>query len=157
MDVRDTRLANLELLAKGYKYDKDFCDAVGIRASYLSQLRSGAKNLGNELARQIEERRGLEPGWMDVAHTTRHDTGQGNLPPEMMTVAYAMASLPAGTRENLMRLILGLAQEQVGREVQQFNPAIPTFTHQYGQLDSDGNLTPAEAGAAAGRRSGTAG
>ncbi|WP_440216253.1 helix-turn-helix domain-containing protein [Chromobacterium piscinae] len=41
----------------------------GIEPNYLSRIKAGKKNLGEELSRRIEKVLGLEPNWLDVDHS----------------------------------------------------------------------------------------
>jgi SOS-response transcriptional repressor LexA len=72
MDTNAIRKRNLLLLNVNFKTQKEFAVAIGSPASYLSQILNGAKsengtqrNVGDALARRIEERLKLPYGWMD--------------------------------------------------------------------------------------------
>lgn len=64
----------LVVMAK-YKTQSKFAEAVDTAPAYLSQLKKGVHpsgkpvSIGDDLARKIEERLGLEFGWMDRSHT----------------------------------------------------------------------------------------
>lgn len=70
MDVTAIRHENLRLLVDEIRkrnprwLQKDIASALGMSASYLSQLVAG-KKMGDEVARKIEAERHLAHGWMD--------------------------------------------------------------------------------------------
>lgn len=75
MDVTAIRYQNLRLLVHEIRkrhprwLQKDIAAALGISASYLSQLTSG-KKMGDDVARKIEAARHLKHGWMDTLQAT---------------------------------------------------------------------------------------
>ena len=44
----------------------DFCRSHDLDPSYISQLLNGHRNIGEKAARKIEEKAGLETGFLDV-------------------------------------------------------------------------------------------
>ena len=60
--IREIRRENLIQLARGYKSDRQFALAMGLVPSHVSQLLSGTRDMGEEVARRIEEKLGLPPG-----------------------------------------------------------------------------------------------
>jgi transcriptional regulator with XRE-family HTH domain len=48
---------------------KLFSERVGLSDRYLSHIKCNRKNIGNNVARAIEEALGLAHGWMDREHT----------------------------------------------------------------------------------------
>lgn len=116
MTIIQTRLGNLELLAAGYRFGKEFCDAAGISPSYLSQLRAGTKTLGNTLTRQIEQRLSLADGSLDVPGKTAASLhAPSGLQAETMSAAFALQGMDPLVRTPLIRLILAIAASNVGR------------------------------------------
>ncbi len=85
MDVTAIRHENLrrlieEIRARNPRWlQKDIASALGMSASYLSQLVAG-KKMGDEVARKIEVERHLTHGWMDQLQVTRNGLGE-NPPP----------------------------------------------------------------------------
>jgi Predicted transcriptional regulator len=82
MDIKDIRRANLRyqqnVALKSGMSKADFADKVGSSASTISQIlgANAVRNLGDELARKIEENLGLEYGWLDQQHNeVAVDTG----------------------------------------------------------------------------------
>lgn len=109
MDINDIRLANIERLAAGYRFGKDFCSAAGIDPSYLSQLRSGSKTLGSDLARRIEARLELDRGALDVL---QHNPKQA--PSHAATsIAHAIESLNPGIKAAVAALVFELAKQEL--------------------------------------------
>lgn len=109
MDITGIRLANIEQLVTKFRYGKDFCQAAGIDPTYLSQLRSGAKVLGTELARRIEERMGLAFGHLDALHEADPPAQQGNT----SLILAALDSLSPAVRKSMIDLIMELAKAQL--------------------------------------------
>lgn len=113
MDINDIRLANIERLAAGYRYAKDFCTSAGIDPSYLSQLRSRAKTLGSDLARRIEARLDLERGSLDVLQQNQRPT-----PSHAATsIAHAIESLNPGIKAAVAALVFELAKQELAPPV----------------------------------------
>ena len=73
MDVKKTRIENMEVLAKQAGSVSALARMLGISPNYLYQLRSGSgdRTMGDRIARQIEEVMGKDYGWMDQRHS--HD------------------------------------------------------------------------------------
>lgn len=71
MDVTAIRRANLHFLVDEIRrrhpswLQRDIADALGLSASFLSQL-SRDKRMGDDVARKIEATRNLQHGWMDT-------------------------------------------------------------------------------------------
>lgn len=70
MDVISIRRKNLNYLVKQEKSAKVFATKIDMSQSQLSQLRSNSnpKQIGNSIARSIEEKLGFVKGWMDQLH-----------------------------------------------------------------------------------------
>lgn len=68
MDINQIRKANLRNLYKKYGGPAGVAKIVGTSESYLSQITSekGKRNLGNALARKIEDAYDYPRGWMDL-------------------------------------------------------------------------------------------
>jgi hypothetical protein len=45
--------------------EKSFAELLEIKSTTWSMAKSGARPIGDKLARQIEQRASLEPGWLD--------------------------------------------------------------------------------------------
>lgn len=64
-DVSTVRRINLSVLMDQFERQSDFARQLETSPSHLSQMKKGNRNIGNELARKIEERMGKPRGWMD--------------------------------------------------------------------------------------------
>jgi hypothetical protein len=93
MDITQIRKANLFSLIAGFRTQAEFADAVDTSTAYLSQLKKGTRAngrpvvVGNDLARQIEEKLKLAHGWMDKIHTKPMTQPELELGLEPMLVA----------------------------------------------------------------------
>ncbi|KMV71895.1 repressor [bacteria symbiont BFo1 of Frankliniella occidentalis] len=74
METKEIRRINLRYLMDEYvqagKSKANFADEIGMPASQLSQVASSkpVRNIGDLVARRIEEALGLGRGWLDVPH-----------------------------------------------------------------------------------------
>lgn len=70
MSVHEFRKTNLERLIKDYGDGiiERFAALADQNPSYLSQIRTGNRGMGNRVARRIETTLGLPDAWMDVNH-----------------------------------------------------------------------------------------
>ena len=59
------RRNNLKRLLADYPTQRHFADAVGLSVAQVSHLLTGFREMGEEIARRIEEALKLEMGWMD--------------------------------------------------------------------------------------------
>lgn len=69
MDSFDIRRENLMELAKQYKRQNLFCEMIEMNPSYMSQIKSRRKNVGDQIARMVEKKLGLPHGYMDLLKT----------------------------------------------------------------------------------------
>lgn len=71
MDIIDIRRNNMIMLLNHFKTQSDFAGVIDTSPAYISQIKKGTKKtgervaMGDELARSIENKLGLEHGWMD--------------------------------------------------------------------------------------------
>lgn len=67
MNAHESRRTNLEYLIgrHGGGVLKRFADLTDINPNYLSQIRGGARKMGNAIARKIEAQLDLDAGWVD--------------------------------------------------------------------------------------------
>ena len=88
MDTADTRYQNIQALLNRYEHDAQFADAAGISTSYLSQIKTRTRNLGEKAARRIEINLGLETGKLDepgACAGPRQDANEGNAQDDLET------------------------------------------------------------------------
>jgi hypothetical protein len=75
MDIAEIRLSNLRGLVSRYKSQREFADVVETSPAYISQTlnktlaRGKPRSIGSDFARKIEEKLGLDHGWMDQLHS----------------------------------------------------------------------------------------
>lgn len=74
--LRELRRTNLSLILAslgGHGGQKKLSEKTGIHNSYISNLRVGNREMGEEIARKIETAMGLAVGWMDQPHSGIED------------------------------------------------------------------------------------
>lgn len=64
--IREIRRENLGRLAHDYKSNRQFALAMGLAPSHVSQLLSGARDMGEDVARRIEIALGLTLGSLSL-------------------------------------------------------------------------------------------
>lgn len=71
MDIYETRKSRVEALLTRFKTQKALADAIGREPAYVSFILSSnptyKKKIGENLARAIEQKIGLDVGWLDRA------------------------------------------------------------------------------------------
>lgn len=67
-DLRKRRIANLQTLVDQCDTPAAFARVYGCSPSFVSQVLSGARNIGEKLARDLESKMGVPPGWLDIRH-----------------------------------------------------------------------------------------
>lgn len=69
-DVHDLRKKNLKALVQQWEGPTNLAKKLGYQGpSYISQMVSGNRPITEKTARQIEDRAGLPPAWLDTVHT----------------------------------------------------------------------------------------
>jgi hypothetical protein len=116
--VTQTRLVRLQMLVKKHNGSlADLNEAIGLvrTDATLSQIRTRAPHsktgkprvMGDDLARKIEERLSLEPGWMDTPPSYAELLGQDD---PRSRVLLAMEHMPADQLATVARLVQAVAQ-----------------------------------------------
>jgi hypothetical protein len=125
METKDIRLENLLALATGSKV-ADFCQKIDISTSYFSQIKHRRKNIGDDIARKVEERLGLPNGYMDTPKSVQ-GTGEAanGISAETLGIACAIETLPRPIRDSLSRLVYNLAADVASRSGE---PTIDSFS-----------------------------
>lgn len=67
-NISEIRHENFIKLRENYKSDRDFSKQIGISHTFTSNIKNKVKNIGEKIARQIEEYLVLPYGWMDQDH-----------------------------------------------------------------------------------------
>jgi hypothetical protein len=73
MDVAEIRRLNLLGLLRDFGTLEELAEQYDLVANYLSQVKSGHRNMGARFARKLEERMGKGNGWMDKLQFTNPD------------------------------------------------------------------------------------
>ncbi len=68
MDSKTIRRANLDVLKKQFGTWAALAQLAGCSPNYLSQIKGGTREVGDELARRLESGAKKPRGWMDVRH-----------------------------------------------------------------------------------------
>lgn len=87
---------------------KMFAERIGLSDRYLSHIKCNRKNIGNNVARTIEEALGLAHGWMDREHSVAAVSTAGGDEAEKMFLETAITLYradPEGTRRMIMELL----------------------------------------------------
>jgi hypothetical protein len=87
---------------------KMFADRIGLSDRYLSHIKCKRKNIGNNVARTIEEALGLPHGWMDREHAKGGNLTEDSDDAEKMFLETAKTlyrSDPEGARRVIMELL----------------------------------------------------
>lgn len=66
--IRTIRRRNFLSLLSRYETNREFADAVGRAPAFVSQIKTGRRNIGDDVARDIERAFVLPEGWFDVSH-----------------------------------------------------------------------------------------
>ena len=123
MEKKDIRLLNLTNLSRAAGRAGAFCKSIDMNPSYYSQLKNGNKGAINgitdALAKNIEEKLGLAPGYLDILHQDPDALAREPVviqePPqaEPMAIAYAIEAFPDGVRKALKNLVFQVSEHCV--------------------------------------------
>ncbi len=126
MDSAQIRHRNFMLLYKQFREThadlpergmlKLFSERIGLSDRYLSHLKCNRKNIGNNVARAIEDALGLTRGWMDREHAEADGRANAVNDAEMMFLEMAKMlyrSEPEEARRALMSLLQKKLQSSV--------------------------------------------
>ncbi len=77
MSIQIRRRKNLEILANEYGFGglSRLSELVDCETSSLSRIKTGRKNLGEDLARRLEIAAGKPVGWLDQEPTLQINSG----------------------------------------------------------------------------------
>lgn len=144
-----TRLNNLQrLIDKRFKgKDSDFAKAANVSASQISQWRSGYRNLGEKVARGIEESLNLPVGYLDREGNKLHeviDSGENAHTVREMTTIYGCHQVPLlknsasmgggqeALHEDVFSGALALSTMFIRDQIKPTKPSALRFIHAYG-------------------------
>lgn len=126
--LREVRRQNLLLVLAGlggHGAQKKLSEKSGIYHTYLSNIRVGNREMGEEIARKIETAMGLTPGWMDQPHATIEDEEQEGYvvaTPEAVALEQRLASLWDQLSMPRRRIALEVLADMVAAEQAQAAP-----------------------------------
>lgn len=107
------RNANRHLPERGML--KLFAERVGLSDRYLSHIKCNRKNIGNNVARTIEDALGLAHGWMDREHARaaprRNDVDDGDDAEKMFLETARL--LYRAEPEVMRRVVMDLLQKKL--------------------------------------------
>lgn len=109
MDITEIRRTNLVALIDAAGSIRILADQVGTAPNYLSEIKNHERNMGNKLARKIEQMLGKQDGWMDVNHDAPEDLAVSE-----PRAAYIVATSP----DDLARQLREKGNEDVLRVLQ---------------------------------------
>jgi len=66
-NVKETRRDHVRRLVDGYPSQRQFAEALGLSAAHVSQMLTGVREVGSQVARRIEAALGLAEGFLDTA------------------------------------------------------------------------------------------
>jgi hypothetical protein len=99
MDIYEIRRVNfLKLLEKSHS-DREFADATASTPSHVSQMKTGHRPIGDQVARRIEDKLHLEHGWMDQLHIEESELPEEER--EIKALADAIAAQPSDKLETI--------------------------------------------------------
>ena len=84
MTINEIRRANL-LFLLGEQNASDFAKHYGLDVSYLSQIKTRNRKMGDSFARRVEVALKLAVGWMDTAHPDVAEHGEDTDKPLMVS------------------------------------------------------------------------
>ena len=71
-DIREIRRYHLRRLLAGYSTQRKFAEATGLASAHISQMVTGHREMGDSVARRIEEALGLAFGTLDRPELSEH-------------------------------------------------------------------------------------
>lgn len=129
--LREVRRQNLLLVLAGlggHGAQKKLAEKSVIHHTYLSNIRVGNREMGEEIARKIEAAMGLASGWMDQPHSAIGEEDQGSYvvaTPEEVALEQRMASLWEQLSLPRRRIALEVLADMVAAEQQSPVRSVP--------------------------------
>lgn len=97
--------------------DREFAALIQVHNTYFSGMKSGARTIGDKLARQIEVLCSKAKGWMDEAHVTQETPAADNANQSAELLAFldmaerAYVAAP-GSRAKLVKMMCDVLKRQ---------------------------------------------
>jgi hypothetical protein len=97
--------------------DREFAALIQVHNTYFSGMKSGARTIGDKLARQIEVLCSMDKGWMDVVHGVHEATVTDNGDQsaellEFLTLAEKAFMAAPGSRAKLFKVLRDALKQQ---------------------------------------------
>ncbi|NJM12937.1 MAG: helix-turn-helix transcriptional regulator [Synechococcaceae cyanobacterium SM1_2_3] len=106
------RRDNLKRLLANYPTQRHFADAVGLSVAQVSHLVTGVREMGEEIARRIEQTLGFEMGFMDrEVDSSGEGYNVNGVSPLSLYLAREIDALPTKQRCALQALVDSMRQE----------------------------------------------
>ena len=131
MDIKTLRRVNLLLAmelwlserqtALGRPNEKDFAYYCGINPEHLSQMKHGHRQIGDSIARRLEQKLGKPYAWMDLRHT--------DLTPQAARIGERFDSLPPDQQRFVLTLFKSMEaqlENEQKAKTQGVNPCAPS-------------------------------
>lgn len=71
LNIRTIRKSNLLAQIARFDSQRAFADRAGLVPTHVSQMVTGRRNMGDEVARRIERKLALPEGYMDIQHKSQ--------------------------------------------------------------------------------------
>jgi len=111
MDIYAVRRKRLGELADAVGSQAKLADLIGRQPSQVSSILSGAKRLGEQLAREVERRAHKPLGWLDSAEGEPASTaGIIDVSPTALLIARRIDALPPRLKNSLNQLVVVLLE-----------------------------------------------
>ena len=97
--------------------DREFAALIQVHNTYFSGMKSGARTIGDKLARQIEVLCSMDKGWMDDVHGVHEATSADNANQsaellEFLTMAEKAFMAAPGSRAKLFKVLRDALKQQ---------------------------------------------
>ncbi len=97
--------------------DREFAALIQVHNTYFSGMKSGARTIGDKLARQIEVLCSIDKGWMDEVHGADETASAGTAKQsaelsEFLAIAEQAYLAAPGSRAKLVKVLLDALKQQ---------------------------------------------
>ena len=111
------RRENLKRLLANYPTQRHFADAVGLSVAQVSHLVTGVREMGEEIARRIEQTLGFEMGFMDrEVDASGEGYSVNGVSPLSLHLAREIDALPTKQRCALQTLVDSISEHKVKKD-----------------------------------------
>lgn len=137
MSVIATRKANLLIVLAQFGTLETLAELTASSARHLSQMKNGTRNMGHKVARRIEAKLGLGPGWMDTKHQDTNPAPGGQRQIDTEALVRDFEELPPLLQEAVSKKARELREliERVSPEYRNAISAPPSDPERYGEWE----------------------